>query len=231
MNICLRWLCPNELHYKEGMLLIRCSGDANFLWVPFIWVAFLLTPPSVSKLAFLFPRLAQRTEGSEVVYAWILNGRNGCLVTWLGKSSANVLQQVAAFPWERGKANAKLALVLIVQFCVCFLIQTLRLKAMNLLTEGTGAGAQSLAWWVWASSGDGTRAAVSKELVAAPGESGTNKYGVYVSMKFRSRSPQDNTGMSPETPLEHESWLCAGEAFDKQKHPLFHSRSTNGLLR
>lgn len=66
----------------------------------------------------------------------------------------------------------KLALVLIVQFCVCFLIQTLRLEAMNLLTEGRGAGAWSLAWWVWASSGDGTRAAVSKELVAAPGESG-----------------------------------------------------------
>lgn len=43
---------------------------------------------------------------------------------------------------------------------------------MNLLTEGRGAGAWSLAWWVWASSRDGPRAAVSKELVAAPGEPG-----------------------------------------------------------
>lgn len=62
---------------------------------------------------------------------------------------------------------------------------------------------------MWASSGDGTRAAVFKELVAAPGES--VEVQTLTSMvcvcqhEVQEQESKDNTGMSLETPSEHES--------------------------
>lgn len=96
-----------------------------------------------------------------------------------------MLQQVAAFPWERERASAQLALASTVQFCVCFpLIQASGLETMDLLQKG---GEQEPEPWhgdMWASSRDGPRDTVSKELVGWPKRVWPSQ-GTGVSMRLR----------------------------------------------
>lgn len=84
-----------------------------------------------------------------------------------------------------------------VQDCVCFLIQTLRLEAMNLLTEGRGAGAWSLAGMV----GVGIFRGCPQELVAVPGESGEVK--TLTSMVYQHEvQEQESTGQHRDVPRD-----------------------------